>query len=242
MEDTVKVNSAQEFFDIMDGVAAKRKLYPEVIKEYLKTKDIKPFYMVEYDDPMYDEPVKILRRLTDENIADIESLVDAYIEKSYPEEIASGGKDDKTWRKDIMPEVAESNDYFVDKEYLHSENLMFNQMNVTNIDIYEKYYCYRIKVAAFLEGMEKNPEYIGINIHLSDEEYMYLTTEFMIDTKLSFNQLRNKNNDLYIKICNIVDRHFYHSDMTRVIPTYAVELTEIMEDAKACLEILEHKK
>ena len=138
MEDTVKVNSAQEFFDIMDGVAAKRKLYPEVIKEYLKTKDIKPFYMVEYDDPMYDEPVKILRRLTDENIADIETLVDAYIEKEYPEELANGGKEDKAWRKDIMPEVAESNDYFVDKEYLHSENLMFHQMNVTNIDIYEK--------------------------------------------------------------------------------------------------------
>ena len=32
--------------------------------------------------------------------------MDAYVEKEYPEEVANGGKEDKSWRKDIMSEVA----------------------------------------------------------------------------------------------------------------------------------------
>ena len=77
MEDAIKVNSAQEFFDIMDGVTEKRNTFPNLINEYLQTKDRKSYYLVEYNDPIYNDSIKKLRCLSDENVAEIESLVDA---------------------------------------------------------------------------------------------------------------------------------------------------------------------
>lgn len=242
MEDVVKVNSAQEFFDIMDGVTAKREFYPNVIKEYLQTKDRKTCYMVEYIDPVqFDEPVKMLKCLADEDVAEIEALVDAYIEKEYPEEIANGGKEDKAWRKDIMSEVAQANDNFMDVNCLYAENIMSCQMGVENIDLYEKYYCYEAKIATFSDGMNNPPEITTTILNLPDDVYIYLTTEFMINPDLTFNHLRTKNEEVYGRICRMIDNQFYDSYIFHRIPTYAVELTEVMEDAKACLEILERK-
>lgn len=242
MEDTIQVNSAEEFFDIMDGVTAKRESYPNVIKEYLQTKDRKTCYMVEYNDPVqFDDPVKMLKCLTDEDVTEIEALVDAYIEKEYPEENANGGKEDKAWRKDIMSEVAQANNNFMDVNCLYAENIMSCQMGVKDIDLYEKYYCYEAKIAAFSDGMNNPPEITKTILNLPDDVYIYLTTEFMINPDLTFNHLRTENEEVYGRICRMIDNQFYESDIPHRIPTYAVELTEVMEDARACLEILEHK-
>lgn len=236
MEDAIKINSAQEFFDIMDGVTEKRNTFPNLINEYLQTKDRKSYYLVEYNDSIYDEPIKRLRCLSDENVAEIESFVDAYVEKEYPEEVANGGKEDKAWRKDIMAEVAKANNNFMDVKCLFSENKMGEQMAVENIDLYEKYYCYKVKVAAFYEGINNAPEIIEMNLNLPDDIYIYLTTEYMINSDLTFNHLRIKNEEVYGRICSIIDSAFYDSDIPHRIPTYSVELTEIMEDAKKILQ------
>ena len=58
----------------------------------------------------------------------------------------------------------------------------------------------------------------------------------MINPDLTFNHLRTKNEEVYGRICRMIDNQFYESDIPHRIPTYAVELTEIMEDAKACLD------
>lgn len=236
MEDIIKVNSAQELFDIMDGVAEKRESYPNLIKEYLQTKDRKIYYMIGYEDPIYDDTIDVLKHLSDDNVAEIEALVDAYIEEEYPEEVANGGKEDKAWRKDIMTEVAQANNNFMDLDCLCSDNLMGQQMAVENINLYEKYYCYKTKVAVFHDGMNNTPEIIEMNLNLPDEVYIYLTTEYMIDSNLTFNHLRTKNEEVYARICRMIDDKFYDSDIPHRIPTYAVELTEIIEDAKKILQ------
>lgn len=49
MEESVKqVDSIEDMFDILDGVAAKRKRYTEIVTEYLKQKPRIPSYKVWY--------------------------------------------------------------------------------------------------------------------------------------------------------------------------------------------------
>ena len=75
-----------------------------------------------------------------------------------------------------------------------------------------------------------------MNLNLPDDIYIYLTTEYMINSDLTFNHLRTKNEEVYGRICSIIDSAFYDSDIPHRIPTYSVELTEILEDAKKILQ------
>jgi hypothetical protein len=77
-----KLNSIEEMFEFMDGIGKKRKFYAELVVEFLKKKDRRPYYEVSYyDDPETMNVVKLLKPLTEENIAEINTFLDDYIKK-----------------------------------------------------------------------------------------------------------------------------------------------------------------
>ena len=55
-------------------------------------------------------------------------------------------------------------------------------------------------VAIFSNGMANPPEFIDMKINLLDDVYSYLLVEFMLNSELSFNKLRTKNEEVYGKI------------------------------------------
>jgi hypothetical protein len=80
-----------------------------------------------------------------------------------------------------------------------------------------------------------------MNINLFDDDYSYLLVEFMLNAEFSFNKLRTKNKDMYDKISSYVDRFFHDCTYPLNVPTYAVEFTEIIEDAQTLLNSIESK-
>ena len=234
-----KLNSIEETFESMDGVSQNRKYYTEMVEEFLKKKERRPYYLVSYyDNPETNNEVELLRPLTDENIAEINASLDDYIKKEYPEEVENNGLLDADWRADIISEVI---DEFRDKEYLCNTNQNGDYMEIIDIDICTKYYCYRIKVAIFPNGMANPPEFIDMKINLPDDVYSYLLVEFMLNSELSFNKLRTKNEEVYGKISSYVDRFFHNCTYPLNVPTYAVEFTEIIEDAQTLLNSIGSK-
>ena len=234
-----KLNSIEEMVEFMDGVSQNRKYYTEMVEEFLKKKERRPYYLVSYyDDPETNNEVELLKPLTDENIAEINTFLDAYIKENYAEEVENGGLLDTDFRKDIISEVIGE---LSEKEFLCNTNMMGFYMEIIGINLYNKYYCYRIKVATFPNGMANAPEIIDININLPDDVYSYLLVEFMLNSELSFNKLRTKNEEVYGKISSYVDRFFHNCTYPLNVPTYAVEFTEIIEDAQTLLNSIGSK-
>ena len=240
MDEKVKrVDSIEEMFETLDGVTAMRKRYAEIVAEYLTRKERQPYYLITYEDmPEACNEVKVLRPLTQENIDEINALLDAYIDEEYAEEIETGGKEDTAWRADILPEVIGR---FSCKEYLWKENAIFETMDVLNIDLNNPYYCYRIKIATFPDGMTNAPKIIDTHLNLTDEEYTYLLIETMLSSDFSLNKLRTKREEMYNTITNYVDSIFHGYRYPCEVPIYAVEFTEIKEDAAKLLDSVESK-
>ena len=234
-----KLNSIEEMFEFMDGIGKKRKFYAELVVEFLKKKDRRPCYEVSYyDDPETMNVVKLLKPLTEENIAEINTFLDDYIKKEYPEEVENDGLLDADWRADFISDVIGE---LSEKEYLCNTNKMGYDMEIAGIDLCTKYYCYRIKVATFSNGMANPPKIIDMNINLFDDDYSYLLVEFMLNAEFSFNKLRTKNKDMYDKISSYVDRFFHDCTYPLNVPTYTVEFTEIIEDTQTLLNSIESK-
>lgn len=238
-ENVKQVNSIEEMFEALDGVTTMRKRYAEIVAEYLPRKERQPYYLITYeDDPETCNDVEVLRPLTQENIDEINALLDSYIDKEYAEEVETGGKEDAAWRADILPEVIGE---FSDKRYLWKENMNFNTMEVINIDLNNPYYCYRIKIATFPDGMANAPKIIDTHLNLSDDQYSFLVVESMLSSNFSLNKLRTKNEELYNIITNSVDGIFHKYNYPCDVPTYAVEFTEIKDDAERLLNSIESK-
>ena len=236
MENVNEINSIEEVFEIMDGWKGKRQEYTEIVTEFLKTKERQPFYEVTYlDDPETNNEITELKALTDENVAEINQYIDDIIDREYPEEACN--KSDEQWRKDLLSDVICD---FSEKEWLLKENLNFMPMQVGYIDLNQKYYCYNIKVALFPDGMDNPPKILNWVLNLPDDKYIYLTAEYMVNPNFSFNKLRTKDKDMYNIICNDIEGRLHGNAYPCDVPTYAVEFTEIVEDAQLLLKSIEN--
>ena len=227
----------ENMLEAKDYVSPTRKLYTEKATDFLAHKNRQPHYLVTYcDDPETNNEVKILKPLTDENIAEVKAFIDAYINKAYAEEIEAGDEINDAWRNDV---VAEAIGELSDKDYLCNTNVILQNMEIIDIDLNSKYYCYRTKVAIFPNGMTNTPRVINVDMNLPDNVYLYLLVEFMLNPNMSLNKLRTKNQDIYERVSAYVDNFFHGCVYPCNVPTYAVEFTEIIEDAQTLLKNIE---
>lgn len=231
MEESVKrVDSIEDMFDILDGVAAKRKRYTEIVTEYLKQKPRVPFYKVWYEDCNENEYM-FLKPINEDDMADIIATARQF------------DPDDECELSDIISEESET---FSDKKYFQMVGRFGYDLYITAIDLDKKHYCYKFRFANFEKGMEEKPEVFDALVYLTDEDYIYLTAEHMVNPLFSLAKLRKKRSALYDDICSIAEQMIREEGIYRcgndvLQHLYLAEFTEIKEDAERLLDSIESK-
>lgn len=215
-----------------------REHYTKKATEFLNAKERQPYYLVSYEEDAEDGlEFERLKLLNEDNVSEIKAFIDAYINKAYAEDIAQGEEIDDAWRNEVASEAIGK---LSDKEYLCEDSRFFRPSVVTNIDLNTKHYCYRVKIAIFPNGMASEPRIICTDMNLPDDVYLYLLVEFMRNPELSLNKLRTMNQDIYERVCSYVDNFFHGYLCPCNVPTYAVEFTEIIEDAQILLKSIKN--
>lgn len=232
MEKSVKrVDSIEDMFDILDGVAAKRKRYTEIVTEYLKQKPRVPFYKVWYED-CNDNEYTFLKPICEDDMADI---------------IATARQFDPDDECDLADNISEESETFSDKKYFQMVGRFGYDLYITAIDLDKKYYCYKFRFANFENGIDQKPEIFDAMLYLTDEDYIYLTVEHMLYPSFSLARLRKKRSELYDDICSIAEQMIREKEIETsavldIIPQlYLAEFTEIKEDAERLLGSIESK-
>lgn len=231
MEESVKkVDSIEDMFDILDGVAAKRKRYTEIVTEYLKQKPRVTFYKVWYED-CNDNEYTFLKPIREDDMADI---------------IATARQFDPDDECDLADIISEESETFSDKKYFQMVGRFGYDLYIKAIDLDKKHYCYKFRFANFEKGMEEKPEVFDALVYLTDEDYIYLTAEHMVNPSFSLARLRKKRSALYDDICSIAEQMIREEGIYRcgndvLQHLYLVEFTEIKEDAERLLGSIESK-
>ena len=117
-----------------------------------------------------------------------------------------------------------------DKDYLYAEGPC-GGLTPFHIELDAPSYLYDIEVAVFPDGLRGNHQVLERKVQLTDEEYIWLVGRYMCAPYMSFNWLRFQNRKLYDKICEFVEDNIESDLMQFYTPTYAVELTELKQDA-----------
>ena len=225
-EKATRVNSAEEMFEAMDGITKQRKHYLEIVKEYLTRKHRTPYYETFYED-RWENPYEYLKPLDEEDMADL---------------LATAHKLDPDDEYDIDCTINDSPEEFREKPYFYQIcPSLQEEIYFTGINLDKTYYTYRFTVAHFEHGIEEKPTIFPFRISLTDEEYIYLTAEFMVYPDLTLAKLRTKNPKLFGEISNVVEGHFHHNSYLTPVPLYLVEFSEIKEDAERLLNSVESK-
>ena len=209
-----------------------RDCHSTLVREYLKLKDRRTYYMVSYDTYKEDGcDYQYLRPLSDENIADIKATIKQL---------------DPNDEYDFDDLVCDTPEALSDKEYLKAYGRFDEELYVTKVNLAEKHYCYEFKVAHFSDGVEGQSTISRLMIALTDEEYIYLTAECMAKWTFHYvepftiNRLRTANPALYDKICSTIESsHFDVNCYPHMIPVYAVEIVECEADAQLLASIIE---
>lgn len=231
MEESVKkVDSIEDMFDILDCVAAKRKRYTEIVTEYLKQKPRVPFYKVWYEDCNENE-YTFLKPIREDDMADI---------------IATARQFDPDDECDLADIISEESETFSDKKYFQMVGRFGYDLYIKAIDLDKKHYCYKFRFANFEKGMEEKPEVFDALVYLTDEDYIYLTAEHMVNPSFSLAKLRKKRSALYDDICSIAEQMIREEGIYRcgndvLQHLYLVEFTEIKDDAERLLDSIESK-
>ena len=231
MEESVKrVDTIEDMFDILDGVAAKRKRYTEIVKEYLKQKPRVPFYRVWYEDCNENE-YTFLKPINEDDMADI---------------LATARQFDPDDECELAYIISEESETFSDKKYFQMVGRFGYDLYITAIDLDKKYYCYKFRFANFEKGVEEKPEVFNAMVYLTDEDYIYLTAEHMVYPSFSLARLRKKRSAIYDDICSIAEQMIREEGINRcgddvLQHLYLVEFAEIKEDAERLLDSIESK-
>ena len=123
---------------------------------------------------------------------------------------------------EVLEQFAES--------FLYAQG-MCNDLVPVHIDLEHPYYLYGVDVAVFRNDIKDEPEIIQRHVELNDEEYIWLVNHYMIYPETSFNEIRTINSKLFNKMCGFIESNIEKRVSQLSKPTYAVDLTQIKEDA-----------
>ncbi|MBR5824964.1 MAG: hypothetical protein IKY67_12595 [Paludibacteraceae bacterium] len=199
------------------------------IAAFLANKPREQYYEVQYlryvDEYEVDdmEPC-FLKKFTEEQLEKIREIIETCKTEDVP-----------FWEviEDYKPEDIE----FLQKEAPDNSVLVPNGVNLEN-----PYHVYKFKMAVFYNGIEKEAKIYEFNVELTDEEYITLVDWKICNRHSGFNFLRCCNLELFKKLSNRFESAFsFDFGPTYYAPTYAIEMTEIEEDAKKIQEAYENQ-
>ena len=197
------------------------------IADYLATKPRVNSYVVTYRRYFYDNgdwddyTPEYLKEFSDEQIAIIRELF------AQADEIG----EDFTFLLD--------EDTTGKYKFLEQEVDGYGQWHLApeSIDLNTVYHRYAFKIAIFYKGVDAPATVRDVRFNFSDEEYSVLLDWKIRNPHSGFNFLRVSAPELYKMLCDRFDNCFTSGDHPPFYaPTYAVEMTEIEEDAKMIIE------
>ena len=190
------------------------------IKEYLLAKPRVDSYSVTYRryfyaDHEYDDYTpEYLKEFTDEQLSIVKELIALCKSEEIDIWEAIDGETEKY--AFLQQEVDESSWSLVPED----------------IDLNAIYHRYKFKIAIFYNGIDTQPKTHEIRISLTDDEYVELIDWKLCHQSSGFNFMRIANPNMYNNLCEKIDHCFSCEGMLYYTPTYAIEITEIEEDAK----------
>lgn len=214
--------SFQEMMRLLDGTAGQYKSYTALCKKYLSTKERNKYYKAVYNvftcnpEGSFDDGIDYLVRLTDEQVAEITSIVYKHYEC-----------DD--W--DISDIDCEECSELQDLEYLQF-GCELGDLTVMSLNVDTYTHLYRFTAKLYNEDCSEIVESREFLVEIDDEQYIETLVEAMVHPPLTFMQLRSLNPELFNKICVNVEGTINNRTKILItpIPNYLVELTEINED------------
>lgn len=198
------------------------------IADYLKTKPRETYYEVQY-----------LRYIPSNDGYDVDGFEPSYLKKFTPEQMELV--------KSVMEKVNAGEAYLWEAieemgaekfEFLQTEPMdSYSSLDPNKVDLDTPYYMYKFKMAVFYDGIDAQPKVYEFLLDLTDEEYITLVGWAMCHRGCGFNILFIYHAKLYHKLLHAFNNRFSKEMFPAVsAPTYAVEMTEIEEDAKMIIE------
>ena len=189
-----------------------------VVVNYIANKPRKLRYAVNYSCNVVGVELTKLKEFTEEQLEMIRAI-------------------DKKSKEEDLPlwEVLEK--YDSEKfDFLKADSIDDDLPLLENIELDNPFTVYKFKIAIFWYGMDCKPKIEEVNIELTDEEYSRLLKWKISNKNSGFNYLRHTEPNLFNKLSNRLEDGFsFDCGPTLYAPLYAIEMTEVEEDAKIIL-------
>ena len=170
---------------------------------------------------------------------DVDGIEPSELKKFTNEQLEMLRVIDKKSKEEDLPfgEILEEHDYenfdFL-KACLETD---YSTLEIKDIDLDNPYSVYKFKIAIFWYGIDCKPQINEIEIELTDEEYKNLLMWKIFNKNSGFNYLRHSEPYLFNKLSNRFEDGFSCDyGPTLYAPLYAIEMTEVEDDAKIILE------
>lgn len=198
------------------------------IAEYLKTKPREKYYEVQY-----------LRYIPADDGYDVDGFEPSYLKIFTPEQLElvkcamEKVNEGEAYLWEAIEEMGPKKFEFLQTPPMDSYSTLDPKM--VNLDTY--HHMYKFKMAVFYDGIDAQPKIHEFLVVLTEEDYTTLVGWMMCHRGCGFNILYIYHSELYQKLLHTFNNQF-SGEMYPAIsaPTYAVEMTEIEEDAKMIVE------
>jgi len=223
----------------MSTLAEKTSKYESLAKEFLATKERQKYYQFECES---DEGLSgsDYLPLTDDDIAEIKEIIMDGYKKYYMEEPSDGEERPLPSFEEVLKEI-DLYDFEGDEDldsliFKHIQFTDFYDPNhVVSMDLEHPHYYYQTTCIGYNKE-KKEPRYpMKVKVQLTDEEYIYLLTQNLLEKGFTFNRLIMLRPELAQKINLQIDGCYFDYNIKWEEP-FLVVFDEINADAEKIRE------
>ena len=169
---------------------------------------------------------------------DVDEIEPSALKKFTDEQLEMLREIDKKSKEEDLPfwEILEEYDSEKFDFLKASLETDYPTLEIKDVDLDNPYSVYKFKIAIFWYGIDYKPQIKEIEIELTDEEYKDLLMWKIYNRDSGFNYLRHSERYLFDKLSNRFEDGFSDDYGPTLYATlYAIEMTEVEEDAKIIL-------
>lgn len=211
------------------------------VKEFLASKERQKYYQFECESEDGRSGFEYLP-LTDDDIAEIKEIIMDGYKKYYWEEPKDGEERPLPSFEEVLKEIDlyefegdEDLDSLVFKHIQFTD--FYDPNHVVSMDLKHPHYYYQVTCVGYDPEREDTQKPRRILIRLTEEEYIYLVTQRLLDENFTFNKLLSLRPELAQNINESVSGYYYNMDdyIANDFP-YLIVFDEINADAEKIRE------
>ncbi len=223
----------------MSTLAERTAKYESLAKEFLASKERQKYYAFECESDECCLSTHYLP-LTDDDIVEIKEIIMDGYKKYYMEASENGNEKPLPSFEEVLKEIDlfdfesdEDLDLLIFRRVQSDE--FYDPNHVVSMDLKHPHYYYQTTCFGY-DKEKKEPRHPKkVKVQLTDEEYIYLLTQNLLEKSLTFNRLIMLRPELAQKINQQIDGCYYHYHIKWNEP-FLVVLDEINADAEKILE------